>query len=161
MRNFLEKFHIYRTRICNPLTLIILIQDNCLIQKTIDVLQEAKKCKLNMFLNIPYSSKLNLLAENYFVQLKYYVLYHFIALPKESINSDTINQYKFSPFLIHIMKQWEEMTELHYDSTSTAHIFGAWKSVLNSCINGIQLSGQHIYQTSTYEPLILKSHKDI
>ena len=151
-----EVSYICRTRLCNPSTLIVIIQDNCSIHKTVEVFQVAKKCKLNMFFTIPYSPQLNLLAENYFAKLKFFALYDFTAIPKEKIKQNMVNQHELPPYKIHIMKQWEEKTKLHYDSTNTAHIFGAWESILNTCIHGMPLSGQHIHQTSNYDSLILR-----
>lgn len=151
-----EVSYICRSRICNPSTQIIVIHDNCTIHKTIDVLLEAQRSKLNVFSTIPYSPQLNLLAENYFSQLKFYTIFDFTCKPNEVIDHDNINQHHLPAYRIHIMQQWEHMTEIHYDANSTANIYGAWIEVLNLCLKGMPLSGQHIHQTVRYDALILR-----
>lgn len=143
-----EVSYICRSILCNPSTQIVIIQDNCSIHKTLDVLQEANKCKLNMFYTIPYSPQLNLLVENYFAQLKFYTIYKFSSVPNEHVDPEFISQHKKPPYILYIMEQWENKTEKHYNAERTAHIYGAWMNVLNTCIHGMPLSGQHIHQVS-------------
>lgn len=107
----------------------MIIQDNCSIHKTLEVMYEIKQNRLNVFWIIPYSPHLNLLAENYFGQLKFFTLYDLSALPNEIIPHDQINEHKGAAYFIHIMQQWDDMTREHYDAKSTSKIYGAWKSI--------------------------------
>ena len=72
-------------------------------------------------------------AENYFSQSKFHILYDFTSKPNEVIDHERINQHRLKCLKTHIMIQWEEMSEKYYDAKSTANIFGAWKSVLETC----------------------------
>lgn len=130
-----ELSYICPTKICNQSIQIVMIYDNCPIHKTIDVIFEAHKNKINLFSIIPYSPQLNLLIKNCFSQLKFYALFEFTALPKELINKNTINQHTLPAFINQIMKQWGDMSKKHYDSTSTANVYGAWINILEMCMN--------------------------
>lgn len=149
---------IFRNNIGNPSSQIVIVQDYCPIHKTLEVNTEIERNKLNVFNIIPYSPQLNLLAENYFAQLKFHVLYDFTALPNEEINRSYIKEHIIPPYKILIMKQWEATTEQHYDSHSTARIFGAGKNVLDLCIAGETLNGQHIHQTTNLNVMKLRQN---
>lgn len=69
-------------------------------------------------------------------------------MPNEEIDHMKINQHKLPALKIHIMQQWDDQTRINYDSKRTTNIFGAWKKILDLCINGLPLTGQHINQTS-------------
>ena len=148
---FLQEIaYICRTKICNKDTQIVIIQDNCSIHKTVEVKSKATKYHLNLFSIIPYSPQLNLLAENYFGQMKFFTLYNIKALPNEDINNNVLKQHSANPHKEHIMKQWSIMTRDHYDANSTARIFGAWRNILDMCKEGLPYTYQEYSSNIKY-----------
>ncbi|KAK8893989.1 hypothetical protein M9Y10_022419 [Tritrichomonas musculus] len=109
----------------------------------------AHKCKLNIFSIIRYLPQLNLLAENYFRQLKLHTLFHFTGLLLERTDTNKVGQYKFAAIKNHIMKQWDEMTKKHYDTRSTASIYDTWIKALDDCMKEFPLLLQHIHETTS------------
>ena len=138
-----EAYHIIRTKICNEGTNIIFIQDNASIHKTEEVKKVAHENKINLFYTVPYSPQLNLLAENYFSQLKEVSLNRFKALDNENVQQFPI-QHSHSLAKHRIIQQWDVETSNFYDYKNSSKVYGAWLNVLDMCKQGMPLFGIHI-----------------
>lgn len=146
-----EASHIIRTKLCNEGTNIIIIQDNAAIHKTRKVRDTAKKCCINLFFTVPYSPQCNLLAENFFAQLKENALNKFHSLDLEPVVATPI-QHKLPMLKFSIISQWDDEVKRSYDHKSSSNIYGAWLTVLDMCKSGMPLHGMHIPKQPGFVP---------
>ena len=144
-----EITRIIRINICNQETDIVIINDNASIHRTNDVKEMAQKCGLNLFYTIPYSPQTNLLAENYFSQMKVVAATRFKSIENEITTGTSPIQHNFIPYKQFIMKQWMKETKEYYTPEKTRNVFGAWIRVLIDCMEGKSLHGDHIDAVDT------------
>ena len=155
-----EVSYVMRTKICTKEYQIIAIQDNAKIHKSEEVRNMANKCSINLFFTVPYSPQTNLPAENYFGQLKYvlnfdHTIYAYKNIENEDIMDDDTELMNgvYSTMLLdedQICIAWTRMCKLKYTSATSGKIYKAWLTVLNSCMEGKELRGEH-YKASEDE----------
>ena len=142
---------ILRTKICSKTTQIIVINDNCKIHKKKIVYDNAKEYDINLFFTVPYSPHLNILAENFFGQMKFLTLYN------KSINDTNLEELmvpqtnKGGLYTQKLIQLWCNAILQHYNGESTKKIYKMWLNILDLCSNGKPLSGDHIDDTIVSE----------
>ena len=148
--------YIVRNKLCNEQTQIVFVNDNASIHKTKLVIQTAIKCKVNIAYTVPYSPQTNIPVENYFAQMKHVVCYKFQAVSEEQCDTNKLPlQHKHMAIKDYILRQWDWQTKTYYDYENTSKIYGVWLNVLDMCIEGCALTGQHICCKQDYNPLTL------
>ena len=131
-------------KVCNNKTQIVIVNDNATIHRTKLVADICDKCNINLLFTVPYSPQTNLVAENYFCQLKIVAATKFHSTRNEDNHDQSPIQHSWRPYKQFIIHQWDEYTKENYDYRSSTKIFGCWISVLNACMEGIPLNGNRV-----------------